>query len=184
MKKLMETNTCNLTNIVWPRRADGGMDYPLPDMSGFQATHITADRLRLRKASNISAQTVTTLEKGAEVQVLETGEEALIDGIRAPWVKVWDGTTGYKGWCFSGYLREIKRAVSEPGVMEPAAAVSIAGEPETGHGGDTKESPAVIEVPAADARSPFRVMLLYICVGILGAAGITAFILAGRKLKS
>jgi hypothetical protein len=27
---LMETNTCDLTNVVWPRRADGSMDYPPP----------------------------------------------------------------------------------------------------------------------------------------------------------
>jgi hypothetical protein len=29
-ESLMETNTCDLTNVVWPRRADGSMDYPPP----------------------------------------------------------------------------------------------------------------------------------------------------------
>jgi hypothetical protein len=99
-QRLMKTGVCDLANVIWPRRADGSMDYPLPDMSGFRATHITTDRLRLRTAPDILAQAVTTLEKGTEVQVLETGEETVIDGIRAPWVKVLDGTTGCKGWCF------------------------------------------------------------------------------------
>jgi hypothetical protein len=29
-ESLMETNTCDLTNVIWPRRADGSMDYPPP----------------------------------------------------------------------------------------------------------------------------------------------------------
>jgi hypothetical protein len=32
---LIKTNTCDLTNVQWPRRADGSMDYPpLPGVSG------------------------------------------------------------------------------------------------------------------------------------------------------
>jgi hypothetical protein len=33
MQNLLDTNTCDLTNIVWPRRADGSMDYPLPQLA-------------------------------------------------------------------------------------------------------------------------------------------------------
>jgi hypothetical protein len=168
---LIKTNTCDLSKITsWPRRVDGGMDYPQPDMSSYRATHITTDRLRLRKAPDVSAQTVTTLEKGAEVQVLETGEEAVIDGIRAPWFKVLDGTAGYKGWCFSGYLREIKRAVSEPGVMEPAAAVSIAGETES-------TEPEAIEQPAAG----FPITMVLAVTGIALAVGLVVVFLLRRK---
>jgi hypothetical protein len=32
IRSLVRTNTCDLTNIVWPRRADGSMDYPLPQL--------------------------------------------------------------------------------------------------------------------------------------------------------
>jgi hypothetical protein len=29
-ESLIKTNTCDLTNVMWPRRADGSMDYPPP----------------------------------------------------------------------------------------------------------------------------------------------------------
>jgi hypothetical protein len=94
----------------WPRRADGRMDYPPPvDMAGYTATHRTTDSLRLRDAASTASLPVTTLVKGSEVQVLETGKEAAIDGITAPWVKVLS-STGYTGWCFSGYLEPIAKA--------------------------------------------------------------------------
>jgi hypothetical protein len=38
-ESLMETNTCDLANVIWPRRADGSMDYPPPD--GVQLADIT-----------------------------------------------------------------------------------------------------------------------------------------------
>ena len=70
----------------WPRRADGSMDYPPPaDMSGFSASRRTTDRLRLRDNPATASLIVTTLESGTEVQVLETGPSAVIDGITAPW---------------------------------------------------------------------------------------------------
>jgi hypothetical protein len=30
---LIKTNTCDLTNVIWPRRADGSMDYPPPQLT-------------------------------------------------------------------------------------------------------------------------------------------------------
>jgi hypothetical protein len=33
MRSLVRTNTCDLTNIIWPRRADGSMDYPPPQLT-------------------------------------------------------------------------------------------------------------------------------------------------------
>jgi hypothetical protein len=32
-ENLLETNTCDLTNVIWPRRADGSMDYPPPQLT-------------------------------------------------------------------------------------------------------------------------------------------------------
>jgi len=46
---------------------------------------------------------VTTLPKGTEVQIFETGPNATIDNITASWVKV-VSSTGFTGCCFSGYL--------------------------------------------------------------------------------
>ncbi|MDR2073347.1 MAG: hypothetical protein LBP60_07945 [Spirochaetaceae bacterium] len=33
LKNLIKTNTCDLTTVVWPRRADGSMDYPPPRLT-------------------------------------------------------------------------------------------------------------------------------------------------------
>jgi hypothetical protein len=109
-QSLIKTNTCDLSKITsWPRRADGSMDYPPPlNMSNYVATHQTLDNLRLRDTANTSAKLVATLPKGTEVQVIETGPVTTIDGISAPWVRV-TGGNGYTGWCFSGYLEEIKK---------------------------------------------------------------------------
>jgi hypothetical protein len=135
IKELIKTNTCDLSRLTsWPRRADGRMDYPPPvDMAGYTATHRTTDSLRLRDAASTASLPVTTLAKGSEVQVLETGKEATIDGITAPWVMVLNGT-GYTGWCFSGYLEPIAQA-DEPAAeetlpsAEPAEEASSVSEP-------------------------------------------------------
>ncbi|MDR1616083.1 MAG: hypothetical protein LBR98_03640 [Syntrophomonadaceae bacterium] len=37
-ESLIKTNTCDLTNVVWPRRADGSMDYPPPQPTQAAAT--------------------------------------------------------------------------------------------------------------------------------------------------
>jgi hypothetical protein len=37
-ESLIETNTCDLTNVVWPRRADGSMDYQPPKPTQTAAT--------------------------------------------------------------------------------------------------------------------------------------------------
>jgi hypothetical protein len=97
----------DLTRITWPRRADGTMDYPPPvDISSYRETHTTTTRLRLRDNPHTSSLIVTTLNSGIEVQVLETGAIATIDGITAPWVRVLSSNS-FTGWCFSGFLEEI-----------------------------------------------------------------------------
>jgi hypothetical protein len=71
-----------------------------------KTTHRTIDNLRLRTGADISASIVTTLEKDANVQMIEVGKTDEIDGIVAPWVKI-VSFTGYVGWCFSGYLEQL-----------------------------------------------------------------------------
>jgi hypothetical protein len=109
LNTLLENNTCDLSKITsWPRQADGSMDYPPPlNMSNYVATHRTLDNLRLRDTASTSAKLVTTLPKGTEVQVIETGPATTIDGISAHWVRVTSGN-GYTGWCFGGYLEGIR----------------------------------------------------------------------------
>jgi hypothetical protein len=69
-------------------------------------THKTTDNLRLRDNADMSALIITTLQKGMDVETLETGKIETVDGITAPWVKV-HSATGYIGWCFSGFLEEL-----------------------------------------------------------------------------
>jgi hypothetical protein len=74
-------------------------------------THRTTSSLRLRSAQGTTGAIITTLPEGELITVLETGDTAVIDGIRAPWVRV-QVRNGSRGWCFSGYLESI--AKTEP----------------------------------------------------------------------
>jgi len=104
---VLNNRSIDPSRIIWPRRADGTMDYPPPiDMSSYRPTHRVTENLRLRDSANTSSLIVTTLQKDTEVQVIETGANATINNITAPWVKV-ISSTGFTGWCFSGYLEEI-----------------------------------------------------------------------------
>jgi hypothetical protein len=82
-------------------------------------SHRLTSNLRLRSRPGTSAAIVDTLPEGSGVYVLRTGDSATIDGITAPWVYV-AAQNGNQGWCFSGYLEEIKE---EP---NPAAAAQDA----------------------------------------------------------
>jgi len=39
-QSLIKTNTCDLTNVQWPRRADGSMDYNTPNLQAIEETNI------------------------------------------------------------------------------------------------------------------------------------------------
>jgi len=126
LERLVRTNTVDLSRITtWPRRADGSMDFPpLIDISYFQASHTTTARLRLRDSPSTASQIVTTLDLGTEVQILETGAEATIDGITALWVRVLSAN-GFTGWCFSGYLEAIAVSVDVSENLTTAQPVTI-----------------------------------------------------------
>ncbi|MDR1306700.1 MAG: SH3 domain-containing protein [Treponema sp.] len=106
--------------VTSPRSADSESDNPPLDMSNYSTTHRTLDNLRLRDAANTSSRLVTTLPKDTEIQVIETGSSTTIDGITAPWVKI-ISSTGYTGWCFSGYLEEVKK----PELVQERIATSV-----------------------------------------------------------
>jgi len=107
---LIKTDTCDLTNVQWPKRAEGstGSSPPPLYMINYSTTHRTLDALRLRDAASTASELVATMPKGTEVQVVEIGSVATIGGITAPWVKV-VSSTWYTGWCFSGYLEEVEK---------------------------------------------------------------------------
>ena len=165
-QNLMLNNSVDLSNVIWPRRADGRMDIPPPiDMSNFQASHTTIARLNIRDSPNTTAPLVTTLELGTEVQVLETGLVATIGEITATWVRVLSAG-GFTGWSFSGFLESI--------VGETAAVES-----------PVPEAPAVI-VPQADFVVEGGGMLLWTWFAIIGVvivAGGAVLVIVRRKKK-
>jgi len=121
---LIRTNTVDLSGITsWPRRADGTMDFPPPgiDMSDFETSHATTARLRIRDNPATDSPIVTTLDAGAEVQVLETGPAATIGEVTAPWVRLL-AANGFTGWAFSSFL-ESTAAPAEPEIRESPASV-------------------------------------------------------------
>ena len=83
----------------WPRRAPKQLN------TGEEARVL--ENLRLRESPNTTAATITTMEQGSKVTILEIGSNAVIDGITAPWIKV-QTPDGNIGWCFGLYLREIR----------------------------------------------------------------------------
>ena len=167
LDNLLKTNTCDLSNISWPRRSNGSMDYPPPlDMSNYSSTHRTLDNLRLRDSPDTTSKLVTTMQKGTEVQVIETGSSETIDGITAPWVKV-ISSTGYTGWCFGGYLKEIKKQ----GTLAPVS---------TGLSKAKEEAP--IQTNAKSNTTPLWVWVSVISGTVIIVCGIV-FIVKRRKNK-
>ena len=154
----------DISHISWPRRADGAMDFPPPvDMSAYQATHTTTARLRVRDEPTTASLIVTTLDVGAEVQVLETGAMATIDGITAPWVRVLSYNR-FTGWVFSGFLQ----AVYVP--EEPASIVAISAE---------LPVPVVSEQGQNNSNT-----MLFIILGIVGFLVVCISLIIFKKKKN
>ncbi|WP_020612829.1 SH3 domain-containing protein [Sediminispirochaeta bajacaliforniensis] len=119
----MKLEPVDLSGLHWPTRADGSMHYPkIPaDLTDFSPTHTTTANLRLRIQPDTSAGFFTTLPEGTKVQVTEEGETETIDGITAPWLEV-ISESGYKGWCFGGYLAEMATEKPEDSRQEPVTS--------------------------------------------------------------
>jgi hypothetical protein len=52
------------------------------------------------------------LPKYTALRIIETSKSETIDGITAPWIRI-VSQTGYTGWCFSGYVKQIESNVAE-----------------------------------------------------------------------
>jgi len=74
-------------------------------------THYVTGDVPLREGDSLSPA-ITTLPKYTALRIIETGETETIDGIEAPWIKI-ESQSGYTGWCFSGYVRQIESDMAE-----------------------------------------------------------------------
>ena len=159
--------TVDLSRIVWPRRADGTMDFPPPgiDMSGFESSHTTTDRLRIRDNPATDSLIVTTLDLSAEVQVLETGPVETIGETTAPWARVLTAS-GFTGWAFSGSLEPIALAV-EPEAPDPIIA----------------EAPDEQPVPIAVATPTGQPMPLWALPMLVGGVAVAVVLVVLVKRK-
>ena len=75
--------------------------------SVFPATHIVTENLRLRTGQNLNAETIVVLKNDTKVLVQEWGNNLTVEGKTARWASVYT-IDGLSGWCFSGYLKELK----------------------------------------------------------------------------
>jgi len=181
-QSLIRTNTADLTNVMWPRRAEGRTGFTPPagwpshtatdttpdgaTLAFRAATHRTTARLHVRESPTTAANIVTTLDLDAEVQVLETGSLETIGGVTATWVRV-RAANGYTGWSFAGFLEVIQLAVP---VIEPVEAPTVA----------IEQPVAVAQDDTATGSMPPWV-LLAIIGGVVAAVGGALFVVRRRK---
>ena len=109
LRAIARGEKADLSDVTWPRHADGSCDYedapmsktaepavvtalpeaaiskPAPDLG---KTATVTENLRLRIDDKTTAQVVATLAAGTRVKVEAIGKEETIDGITANWVRV------------------------------------------------------------------------------------------------
>ena len=155
----------DLSRIVWPRRADGSMDFPPHgiDMSDFEASHMKTTRLRVRDNPYMESLIVTTLDTGMEAKVLEEGSVATIGGITASWARVLTAN-GFTGWAFSGFLEPI---AVEPEYPDPVVAEAP----------EEQVAPIAVATPAGQPIPPLSA---FVAVAV---AAIAVILLVKRKKK-
>lgn len=115
---LMDTNTCDLSNITWPTRADGSMDYPVGSeilLQNFIPTHKTITPTPLLTEDNPNSES-TQLPVGTELRWIGTGTEGRINVLTAE---------GQEGWCSTVDLENSielpnHEPVPVPEIPEPA----------------------------------------------------------------
>ena len=129
IKKFVKKGTFDLSEVTFPRHADGSCDYDgskktvasqaqkatSPTNVAPNTTMTVRENLKLRSGEDTSTQVLAVMSAGAKVRILELGKAETIDGIPSNWVKVEvqqgakdrDGKPikkGTVGWCFGGYL--------------------------------------------------------------------------------
>ena len=108
-QSLILTNTADLTNVQWPRRAPKELN------AGEEARVLK--NLRLWENPDMESAVLSTLDRGSMVTMLEIGGGKTVDSVTAPWVQAETGA-GEIGWVFGLYLREV---TNEPMLTAEAA---------------------------------------------------------------
>jgi hypothetical protein len=157
-QSLIQTNTCDLTNVIWPRRGDKQIESGKP--------YRTVEILKLRVTEERTSEIITEIPENTTVLVLETGAEDTIDSIKANWVKVRlaDGT---EGWCFGGYL-----LADIP--VEPAAIRQRNADLDTSE--QEEDTAAVKQQPTG-----IPLVIILVIAGIVVIGGITVFVVLRKK---
>ena len=115
LSALFANNTCDLSKVTWPRRADGSSDYEGAESPIGSDIMTVKENLRLRSGESTTTQVLAVMQAGSKVKILNIGDDTWIDGMRGFWMKVEvqegakdrDGKPireGTVGWCFGGYL--------------------------------------------------------------------------------
>jgi hypothetical protein len=68
----------------------------------------TASGLRLRETPDQQGNIIRKLDQNEKLEFMERGVKETINGIKGNWVKV-KTEKGEIGWCFDGYLEEVKK---------------------------------------------------------------------------
>ena len=113
---------CDSSRGKYPGEYEMKIHYKVYDVPKIQPTHEVIENLRLRLDQSQTAGIIRTMTEGSKVQILEVGNNELIDGTDANWVKVLT-EDGYTGWCFSGFLAATltQDAASDEDIMETAS---------------------------------------------------------------
>lgn len=125
--QLTENKKTTISDIRWPRHADGTCDYDnsstTKKVAAQPSTNVSVNKLmlvtenlKLRSGEATTTSVLTVMAAGTKVKILELGKAETIDGIDSNWVKVEvqkgakdrDGKkikVGTVGWCYGGYLQ-------------------------------------------------------------------------------
>ena len=183
---LIHTESCDLTNITWPTRADGSMDYPVQSsilLKNFHPTHQTTTNLRLRSTANTDGNIITTLSVDTGVVLLEKGKAETIDGIENIWMKVLTAD-GAEGWCFGGYLENLRPPEKPIPVIKTPKLPETTPEPEP--------TPKVVEPQEeqntgtlfyAKSKNDCKLLLAGIVCGIVLLAAVILVIVMKKKKR-
>ncbi len=133
-------------------------------------TRQVSENLRLRSIPNTSGEIVTTIQASTLVCLLKTGENETIEGITAPWVYV-ETEEGIRGWCFSGYLEEIRK--EEPVVISTSVPVEIENTPQ-------EAETEIVDISESDNSIP---MIPFVVGGGIVVVAVGIIFVMRRKKK-
>jgi hypothetical protein len=169
-QSLIKTNICDLTNVSLPHRSS-------KQLNAGEECRVLED-LKLMETPETTGAVITTMEQGSKVTIQEIGQDAVIDGVSSPWVKV-QTNNGETGWCFGLYLQETR---FDPTPEELAAMLLVQSDvketetrtEETGYSSDA----------AAVQTEPFKTKpVLSLIIGIASGIAVVTVILLKRKRK-